>query len=157
MPTGTAYYVGYEAGRLLGEYDINGAPIYEMIWLGEIPVGVMQRTGTAAGNNLAVTRFEIYADHLGAPRVITRPSDKAIVWRWDTAEAYGGAAANQNPNGLGAFVYNQRFPGQTFDAETGLFQNWNREYNPRIGRYMQSDPIGLAGGSIPMSMSEEIH
>ena len=35
-------------------------------------------------------------------RIITRPSDKAIVWRWDSPEAYGGAAANQNPNGLGA-------------------------------------------------------
>jgi RHS repeat-associated protein len=35
---------------------------------------------------------------------------------------------------------------QVFDAETGLFQNWHREYNARLGRYMQSDPLGLGGG-----------
>jgi RHS repeat-associated protein len=146
IPTGAAYYVYDEEGKLLGEYDANGVPLYETIYLG-VPVGVIKQTGTASASNIAISLYNVSTDQVGAPRIITRQSDEAIVWRWDSAEAFGATAPDQNPSSLGTFSFNQRFPGQVFDAESGLFQNWNREYNSRIGRYMQSDPIGLAGGA----------
>ena len=37
-------------------------------------------------------------------------------------------------------------PGMYADLETGLYYNGYRYYYPRIGRYISSDPIGLAGG-----------
>jgi len=143
--TGAAYFLYDEQGQLLGEYDANGAPVYETIYLGMMPVGVLKQAGSAANSDIQTTVYNLHADHIATARVITQ-QDQTIVWRWDTAEAFGGTVPDQNPNAAGTFVYNQRFPGQVFDQETGLFQNWNREYNARQGRYIQSDPIGLAGG-----------
>ncbi|SDN35727.1 Ig-like domain repeat protein [Polaromonas sp. JS666] len=145
VPTGTTYYVFGDSGKLLGEYDANGTPIYETIYLG-VPVGVVKQTGAATAGDIAINLYNVSTDQIGAPRIVTRQNDEAIVWRWDSAEAFGATAPDQNPSSLGIFSFNQRLPGQVFDAESGLFQNWNREYNPRIGRYMQSDPIGLKGG-----------
>ena len=146
IATGASYYVYDEQGQLLGEYDANQNPLYESIYLGSIPVGVLKQSGTVANSDIATSIYNVYSDHLNTARVITRPSDNAIAWRWDVAEAFGATLPDQNPSGLGSFVFNQRLPGQTFDSETGLFDNWNRTYDPRQGRYRQSDPIGLAGG-----------
>jgi RHS repeat-associated protein len=39
-------------------------------------------------------------------------------------------------------AYNLRFPGQYFDQETGKHYNYFRDYDPSLGRYAQSDPVG---------------
>ncbi len=44
--------------------------------------------------------------------------------------------------------YNLRFPGQYYQAETGLNLNYFRDYDPQTGRYVESDPIGLSSGSM---------
>jgi RHS repeat-associated protein len=59
---------------------------------------------------------------------------------------FGTDAANANPAGAGFFAYNLRFPGQVFDGQAGLHNSGLRRYDPAIGRYGESDPIGLLGG-----------
>jgi RHS repeat-associated protein len=88
----------------------------------------------------------VHPDHLGTPRAVTRASDNQFVWKWDNTEPFGNSAPNDNPSGLGTFVFNHRFPGQYFDVETGTHYNYKRDYDPSLGRYLQSDPIGLEGG-----------
>jgi len=134
------YFVYDEAGHQLGEYDNAGVLIQETVWFGDIPVATLRPNGSGG-----VNMFYVHTDHLNTPKKITRPSDNAIVWRWD-ADPFGTSSANQNPSGLGVFVYSLRFPGQYADAETGLHYNYFRDYDPATGRYVQSDPIGLRGG-----------
>jgi RHS repeat-associated protein len=40
-----------------------------------------------------------------------------------------------------------RFPGQWFQSESGLYQNWMRDYDPTTGRYVEADPLGLIDGA----------
>ena len=123
-----------EAGHLLGEYDQNGSLIEEHIWLNNQPIGVITPNGL----------YYVQTDRLGTPRYITN-SSKQLVWEWQN-DPFGMTAPNQNPSGLGTFTYNLRFPGQYYDAETGHNYNYFRDYDPTVGRYIESDPIGLGGG-----------
>jgi RHS repeat-associated protein len=134
-----------EAGRLLGEYDLSGQPRQEHVWLDATPVAVLQ------GKSI----HYVHSDHLNTPRAIT--DEKGIVrWRWAFAgNAFGEQPADGDPQREGkVFEYNLRFPGQYFDAESGLHYNYFRDYDPSTGRYIESDPIGLEGGLNTYSYAE---
>jgi RHS repeat-associated protein len=68
------------------------------------------------------------------------------VWRWDQQDPFGSNPADENPSSLGVFDLPLRLPGQYFDKETNLHYNYFRDYDPSIGRYGESDPVGLKGG-----------
>jgi len=137
---GTTILMYDEAGHILGEYSSTGALNEETIWMGNLPVATLQPNGSS------ISIYYIHSDHLGTPRKITQPSSNTLAWRWDP-DTFGSIAPNQNPGGLGTFVYNLRFPGQYYLPETGIYYNYFRDYDPQIGRYLESDPIGLMGGS----------
>jgi RHS repeat-associated protein len=131
-------FVYDEQGQLIGEYNNTGVMTREIVWFNDIPLAIMTPSGTAT--NL----FYIDTDQLNTPRTITNQA-KQKRWEWNS-DPFGTTLANENPAALGIFTFNLRFPGQYFDKETGLHYNYFRDYNPAIGRYVQSDPIGLGGG-----------
>lgn len=133
------YLYAEDGTSLIGEYFQTNASapvgaLYELIYLEGIPVAVMR--GGAI--------YYIQPDHLNTPRAI-KDATGGLVWQW-ASDAYGNGAANQNPGGVFFFEFNPRLPGQQFDSETGLYYNNARYYDPMTGRYISSDPIGLAGG-----------
>ena len=83
--------------------------------------------------------YFIHNDHLGTPQVVTDQS-QMVVWE-----------GQQKPFGeveetTASIEQLSRFPGQYFDEESNLHYNYFRDYDPTLGRYIQSDPIGLRGG-----------
>lgn len=132
------FFAYNETGQLLGEYDAAGMPIKQYVWMDDLPVGVI------VGNQLDY----IEPDHLGTPRAVIDPARNVAVWSWDlSSEAFGASPPNADADGDGIpFVLDLRFPGQRYDAASGLNYNYFRDYDTGSGRYVQSDPIGLNGG-----------
>jgi RHS repeat-associated protein len=77
------------------------------------------------------------------------------MWSW-YSDPFGTDLPNENPAAGGTFKYNLRFPGQLYDSHAGLNQNYFRDYDPAIGRYVESDPIGLEGGANTYSYVDSI-
>ena len=124
-----------QMGYLVTETTETGQLIKDYIWQeGMIPVAQIDNN---AGTESIVY---LYTDHLMTNRLATDDT-QSVVWRWE-GEAFGNTAAEE----LTSVKVNLRFPGQYYDSETNLHYNWNRYYDPQLGKYITSDPIGTIGG-----------
>jgi RHS repeat-associated protein len=122
---GTSYFAPDSSNAMLSEY--SGGWI-DYVWLNG------RLVGRVAGGQF----YAVHSDQVGRPESVTNAS-KAVVWR---AQNF---AFNQKVVTSG-ITFNLGFPGQYYDAETGLWNNGFRDYSSSSGRYLQSDPIGLVGG-----------
>jgi len=135
QPGGAKTHFIYDTdGKLLAEHDgLTGEGLRELIWLDDLPVGWVD------AGALGVPLYLVHTDHLNQPRKLT---DAAKTVVWDMRHGPFGEGASVT----GSLAQNLRFPGQYADSESALSYNWRRTYDPGLGRYLQSDPIGLAGG-----------
>ncbi|MCA9704511.1 MAG: RHS repeat-associated core domain-containing protein, partial [Myxococcales bacterium] len=85
--------------------------------------------------------YAVFYDAVGLPRAVEDAAGR-VVWSARRCDAYG--ALEVDP--AAEIELNLRWPGHYFDAQTGLHYNRYRYYCPRLGRYLQTDPSGQAGG-----------
>ncbi|TCV94944.1 RHS repeat-associated protein [Luteibacter rhizovicinus] len=123
-----------EASHLLTESV--GTTTRDYVWMDDLPVSIVDQDGTVTGINY------VYADGLGSPRVVTNGSS-ATLWQLPYASNPFG---ENTPVSATSYTLNLRFPGQYFDAESGMAYNIHRDYDAASGRYLQSDPIGITAG-----------
>jgi len=120
------------SGRLLVENNAGAQPQRTYIYLNGMPIALV--SGFSSINY-------VLSDQLGQPQKLVDGFSTLV---WDRVSDEFGATVSQ-AKGLSTAI-SLRFPGQEYDAITGLHYNDQRDYDPTLGRYIQPDPIGLAGG-----------
>ncbi len=136
-------------GRLVSEVsrrdDRAAVHARDLVWLGGLPLAQVERKVRSDGTTRQASVLSLHAGHLGEPRE-ARDKSGTVVWRWE-GDAFGHGPVRRDPDDDGVSTeVSLRFPGQYHDRESGLFYNHHRDYDPKLGRYVQSDPIGLKGG-----------
>jgi RHS repeat-associated protein len=135
---------GYDAmgRRWVKEDSLAGRSEY--LWVGaglaaEHRAGTIVRLYGGEYQRLGLDYHWAHEDHLGTLQMLSDGAGR-LAWSGEHL-AYGGLRSQ-----TGEVEQPLRFPGQYADAESGLHQNYFRDYDPQRGIYLQSDPIGLAGG-----------
>jgi RHS repeat-associated protein len=129
-------FVYDDHGHLLAEIDAINGPVRDYVWLGDRPIAQFDYGVSGVG----VTQMSyVHVDPLNRPQKAT---DASQTLTWDGVFGPFGEAGSVS----GSLTMHLGFPGQYLDPETGLYQNWHRDYDSTLGRYLASDPIGLAGG-----------
>jgi len=132
--SGVKTYFLYDQTGLLAEYNDAGQLITEYHYTPNSPFMTRPLFMRQASQV-----YYYQNDHLGTPQQLISNTG-AVVWAARYA-AFGKASVVIN-----TIENNLRFPGQYYDAETGTHYNYFRDYEPSLGRYVQTDPIGLSGG-----------
>jgi RHS repeat-associated protein len=82
--------------------------------------------------------FFIRTDHIGRPVFATNDLGVKV---WEASYLpFGGVQT-------ATVVIDLRFHGKWLQSESGMKQNWMRDYDPTTGRYIQADPLGLVDGA----------
>ncbi|TQV79449.1 RHS repeat protein [Exilibacterium tricleocarpae] len=130
----TTHYLYGLDGQLIAEADGSS---------GAVSARYVYVDGQPLAYSVAGAIYTVHTDHLATPKYLTDASGQ-VVWS-ARAKPFGEAVVDEDPDGDGVTVVMPlRFPGQYFDQETGLHYNYYRDYDPTIGRYIQSDPIGIS-------------
>ncbi|MEL0585312.1 MAG: DUF6531 domain-containing protein [Candidatus Thiodiazotropha sp. (ex. Lucinoma kazani)] len=125
----TTYYLYDLQQRLNAEADEDGDIIRQYLYLGRTPYAML-KDGVA---------YSIQSDHLGAPHSVTDEKSR-LKWQADY-DPFGRATVKTQ-----RIEFNLRRPGQYEDAESGLYDNYQRSYDPDSGRYLEPDPLGNLDG-----------
>lgn len=120
-----------EAGQWLGNYSATGQAQQQAIWLDNYPVALFNLPSSGVPE-LAY----VQPDHLGTPRVVIDPVRDVAIWEWSNkSEVFGDQAPINDVDSDGVtFRLALRFPGQQATDASGLFYNYQREYDPAVGR-----------------------
>lgn len=115
------------SGYLLSECQDSTCTSY--VYAGATPVFVIVTTPSTSDAYLLISDYK--QQPVGAFDV-----GGNVAWQAD-AELFGRAWIKRAAPGL---AINLRFPGQIYDAETGLHYNGQRYYDPNLGRFLSPDP-----------------